>query len=137
MNLKLSLCLALVLSGTLFDCFSTAHAGVLSPDTTAVVTGNTEFALNLYEKLRTSEDNICFSPYSFSTALAMTCGGARGVTEQQMVVCRATSPFCAASASPTGAATTTSTRNGSPDDQVKYRVTPLQALLERQNLQPI
>jgi serine protease inhibitor len=49
-----------------------------------VVQGNTEFALALYEMLRTAESNLFFSPYSISTALAMTCAGARGNTEAQM-----------------------------------------------------
>lgn len=50
----------------------------------ALVRGNTEFALDLYQKLRTVEGNLFFSPYSISTALAMTYAGARGNTEAQM-----------------------------------------------------
>ena len=50
----------------------------------ALVRGNTEFALDLYQKLRIVEDNLFFSPYSISTALAMTYAGARGNTEAQM-----------------------------------------------------
>lgn len=53
-------------------------------DTKPTVTGNTAFALDLYGKLRTQEGNLFLSPYSISTALAMTCGGARGNTEKQM-----------------------------------------------------
>ena len=49
-----------------------------------LVRGNTEFALDLYQKLRTAEGNLFFSPYSISTALAMTYAGARGNTEAQM-----------------------------------------------------
>jgi serine protease inhibitor len=49
-----------------------------------VVRGNTEFALALYQKLRAVEGNLFFSPYSISTALAMTYAGARGDTEIQM-----------------------------------------------------
>ena len=49
-----------------------------------VVRGNTEFALALYHKLRTTEGNLFFSPYSISTALAMTYAGARGNTAAQM-----------------------------------------------------
>ena len=55
-----------------------------SPTTREIVAGNTEFAVDLYGKLRTREGNVCFSPYSISTALAMTYGGARGETEKQM-----------------------------------------------------
>jgi serine protease inhibitor len=49
-----------------------------------VVRGNTEFALALYQKVRTEEGNLFLSPYSISTALAMTYAGARGKTETQM-----------------------------------------------------
>ncbi|MGO8838784.1 MAG: serpin family protein [Limisphaerales bacterium] len=49
-----------------------------------VVAGNTGFAVDLYGQLRTNEGNVCFSPYSISTALAMTYGGARSETEKQM-----------------------------------------------------
>ena len=50
----------------------------------SVIKGNTEFALNLYEKLKGKKGNLFFSPYSISTALAMTYGGARGKTATQM-----------------------------------------------------
>lgn len=50
----------------------------------AVVDGNTAFALDLYQQLRTQPGNLFFSPYSISTALAMTYAGARGETETQM-----------------------------------------------------
>jgi serine protease inhibitor len=49
-----------------------------------VVQGNTEFALALYQKLRTEEGNLFFSPYSISAALAMTYAGARGNTQVEM-----------------------------------------------------
>jgi serpin B len=49
-----------------------------------VVAGNNEFALNLYQRLRGEEGNLFFSPYSISTALAMTYAGARGQTASQM-----------------------------------------------------
>jgi serpin B len=49
-----------------------------------VVAGNTEFALRLYQRLRTEDGNLFFSPYSLSLGLAMTYAGARGETEQQM-----------------------------------------------------
>ena len=71
---------ALVLSGILLI----AQTRASSIDTRKVVAGNTEFAVDLYGKLRAHEGNVFFSPYSISTALAMTCGGARGETENQM-----------------------------------------------------
>jgi len=46
--------------------------------------GNMAFALSLYERLRGRPGNVFVSPYSISTALAMTYGGARGNTEKQI-----------------------------------------------------
>ena len=48
------------------------------------VEANTAFALDLYGKLGEEEGNLFFSPYSISTALAMTYPGARGDTALQM-----------------------------------------------------
>lgn len=45
---------------------------------------NSAFAFDLYHQLSGTEGNLFFSPYSVSTALAMTYGGARGETESQM-----------------------------------------------------
>ncbi len=53
-------------------------------DTQFVVKGDNEFAFDLYAKLRNKEGNLFFSPYSISTALALTYCGARGQTETQM-----------------------------------------------------
>ena len=50
----------------------------------AVVKGNNAFALDLYAKLSARDGNLFFSPYSISTALAMTYAGARGDTAKQM-----------------------------------------------------
>lgn len=60
-----------------------AKRGGDSPAKT-VAEGNTEFALDLYDQLKGKEGNLFFSPYSISTALAMTYAGARGETEKQM-----------------------------------------------------
>jgi len=49
-----------------------------------IVEGNNKFAMALFAKLRSKEGNLFFSPYSISTALAMTYDGARGQTEAQM-----------------------------------------------------
>jgi serpin B len=50
-----------------------------------LVGGNTAFALDLYQGLRTEGDgNLIYSPYSLSLALGMAYAGARGETERQM-----------------------------------------------------
>src|SRR5262249_21968042 len=53
-------------------------------DRSAVGNGNPALAFDLYSRLRASEGNVCFSPYSVSTALAMTYAGARGQTAAEM-----------------------------------------------------
>lgn len=50
----------------------------------AVVTANNQFACELYSKYKSEKGNIFFSPYSISTALAMTHEGARGKTAEEM-----------------------------------------------------
>ena len=49
-----------------------------------IVQGNSEFALELYARLCNKEENLFFSPYSISTALAMAYAGAQGQTGSQM-----------------------------------------------------
>ncbi len=56
----------------------------LSPETADLVKGNTAFALDLYGKVNQNDGNLFFSPYSISTALAMTYAGARGTTADEM-----------------------------------------------------
>lgn len=46
--------------------------------------GNLKFAFDLYSKLKSKDGNIFLSPYSVSSALAMTYGGAKNNTEKQM-----------------------------------------------------
>jgi len=58
-------------------------AGAEAPQS-AVATGNNALALDLYARLRGEKGNLFFSPYSISSALAMTCAGARGDTAAQM-----------------------------------------------------
>ena len=53
-------------------------------DMATAVKGNTAFAWNLYAQLKAEEGNLFYSPYSISTALAMTYAGARGKTAEQM-----------------------------------------------------
>ncbi|MBU2598602.1 MAG: serpin family protein [Actinobacteria bacterium] len=53
-----------------------------------IINSNNQFAFDLYLKLKDvpeyNESNIFFSPYSISTALAMTYEGARGQTAEEM-----------------------------------------------------
>lgn len=49
-----------------------------------LVQGNTAFALDMYHQVCAREGNIFFSPYSISTAFAMTYAGARNTTAEQM-----------------------------------------------------
>lgn len=49
-----------------------------------IVSGNNEFAIEMYSALRGREGNLFFSPYSISGALAMTYGGAKGNTAAEM-----------------------------------------------------
>jgi serpin B len=60
--------------------------GLQAADRDIVVDGNTRFAFDLYQKLKSDSkgQNIFLSPFSISTALAMTYTGARGETEKQI-----------------------------------------------------
>ena len=53
-------------------------------DVSEIVEGGNQFALDLYDRLRSEEGNLFFSPSSISTALAMTYAGAAGETETEM-----------------------------------------------------
>ncbi|TWT84920.1 Serpin (serine protease inhibitor) [Planctomycetes bacterium CA13] len=53
-------------------------------DLSEIVDGSNQFALDLYQQLRTKEGNLFFSPSSISTALAMTYAGAAGETEAEI-----------------------------------------------------
>ena len=65
-----------------------------SKEATWVAEGNSAFAMGLYQQLRSGEGNLFFSPYSISTALAMTYAGAKGQTGEQMAqtLCYPTAP---------------------------------------------
>lgn len=48
------------------------------------VNENNQLAIDLYSKYKSEEGNIFFSPYSISTALAMTYEGAKGKTKEEI-----------------------------------------------------
>lgn len=91
----LSLWVCCLISNDCFGLIDPNHTtgGISTPDdadTKLVVAGNTDFAFALYDRLKNNSDgtsgssNLFFSPYSISTALAMTYTGARGETQKQM-----------------------------------------------------
>ncbi len=50
----------------------------------SVIKANNQFAFDLYSKYRSKDGNVFYSPYSISSALAMTYEGARGKTAEEM-----------------------------------------------------
>jgi serpin B len=89
----ITLSLVLPLAG----CADSASAGLIesdkdrikspnvsSADESTLVNGNTAFAFDLFQALKNEEGNVFYSPYSISSALAMTYAGARGETAAQM-----------------------------------------------------
>ncbi|MBU0979576.1 MAG: serpin family protein, partial [Nanoarchaeota archaeon] len=50
----------------------------------SVVDSNNQFALDLYSRYKEKEGNVFFSPFSISSALAMTYEGARGQTAYEI-----------------------------------------------------
>jgi len=56
----------------------------IHPDVAQGVKDNNRFALELYGNLAAKDGNVFLSPYSISTALAMTYAGAKGETAAQM-----------------------------------------------------
>ncbi len=53
-------------------------------DKLAVTVSNNKFALDFYNEIKSKEGNLFYSPYSISSALAMTYEGANGTTKQEM-----------------------------------------------------
>jgi serpin B len=78
---------------TMMVCWACLFAGIVVgnteaavPDVNAFAAANTAFAFDLYGRLKETGGNLFFSPYSISTALAMTVSGARGATAAQMAL---------------------------------------------------
>ncbi|MCJ7733450.1 MAG: hypothetical protein MUP11_02785, partial [Anaerolineales bacterium] len=53
-------------------------------DLAQLAAANTSFALDLYQRLSSRQGNLFYSPYSISSALAMTYAGAEGKTAREM-----------------------------------------------------
>ncbi|MFH1441702.1 MAG: serpin family protein [Candidatus Omnitrophota bacterium] len=73
-----------IISSILVFSFFIASPVVFAQDVSSIVDGNNQFAFELYSKYKSRDGNIFFSPYSISSALAMTYEGARGETADQM-----------------------------------------------------
>ena len=61
-----------------------ATTSLLAADSGPAATATNEIGVDLYRKLATGEENLCLSPYSIETALAMTFAGADGQTREEM-----------------------------------------------------
>src|SRR3954467_11753380 len=60
--------------------FSTLHAADSNPAANA----SNQTGVDLYRQLARGDDNLCLSPYSIESALAMTFAGADGETKTEM-----------------------------------------------------
>ena len=76
--------ITMCLVGCLLIALTTGAIADEEVDMSRLAEGNNAFALDLYERLSPKEGNLFFSPYSISTALAMTYAGAREETAEQM-----------------------------------------------------
>ena len=83
-----SLTIALVISALVIIPKMRAQTPTSAAAVSAVVRGNSQFALALYQNINADKaskgQNIFVSPYSISTALAMTYIGSRSNTQKQM-----------------------------------------------------
>ena len=59
-------------------------SGITGDDLNQLAAGNRTFAVDLYHQLETMDGNLFYSPYSISSALAMTYAGAEGKTAEEM-----------------------------------------------------
>jgi len=57
---------------------------VTGSDIERLADGNTQFAFDIYQQIQSQPGNLFYSPYSISSALAMTYAGAEGSTAEEM-----------------------------------------------------
>jgi serpin B len=57
---------------------------VSGSDLERLADGNTQFTFDIYQQLQSQPGNLFYSPYSISSALAMTYAGAEGSTAEEM-----------------------------------------------------
>ena len=82
-TIKCAIILSLLITSSA-SCFSAAKHIEQKPNTKLIVQANNKLATDLYAKLSETKGNLFFSPYSVSTALAMTYAGAKNDTAAQM-----------------------------------------------------
>jgi serpin B len=64
--------------------FALVTSNIVASDYDAAASATNQFGLDLYRKLATGDENLCLSPYSIESALAMTFAGADGKTRSEM-----------------------------------------------------
>ena len=85
MKIKISLLSVLVLlSASLAFLFFSLCLSAEDLNLNSVVSGNNQFAFDLYSRYRSENGNVFFSPYSISSALVMAYEGARGKTADEI-----------------------------------------------------
>ncbi|MBU0469029.1 MAG: serpin family protein [Candidatus Omnitrophica bacterium] len=75
---------ALLMIAFAYCCVISSKVFASDKEISSLVNGNNGFAIDLYKELKDEDGNLFFSPYSISTALAMTYAGARGNTEVEI-----------------------------------------------------
>lgn len=95
-----------------------------------LINGNNQFSIDLYKQLRSEKDNLFFSPYSISSAFAMTAVGARGQTAKEMEAVFHFSPemFSGFRQLNKQLITTAEPRTGSPTLQIANAIWPQKGL---------
>lgn len=78
------ICVALVLFSLTLACIDEPPLAATAVEREGVPKAINDLAFDLYPKLVRGNENLFFSPYSISAALAMTFAGARAGTESQM-----------------------------------------------------